>query len=290
MPMSQSIKMKGFLAGILILIAPACLRCQPVLPTWLLTYPGANVTRQNLSAMTAVSFTTTDPLETVLDRYRHLFEENGLPFSPTSNRFATTVRAAADCGELSISITRRESGSAVRLNCSVKLQPRVVQSTGNYEQDVANMKEVHRQAAAQMGIGRARPAAPAPPLEWPAWMVQVEGCLPAIRKGTDQAGNGMLSAQYISGSPMSQIFSFYKDLLTANGYQVNRGSVKTGQTQSGIKQNALGGVEGSYYPDGFPGPRCEIRIDFSRMNLNDPIRVTIRFTTFAYAGSPALVR
>ena len=288
--MSQSIRMKGFLAGILILVAPNCLRCQPVLPSWLLTYPGANVTRQNLSAMSAVSFTTTDPPETVLDRYRQLFEANGLPFSPTSNRLASTVRAAADCGDLSISITSRESGSAVRLNCSVKLQPRVVKSTGNYEQDVANMKEAHRQAAAEMGIGRARPAAPAPPLEWPAWLAQVEGGLPAIRKGADPAGNGMLRAQYVSGSPMSQIFSFYKDLLTANGYQVYRGYVETGQTQSGIKQNAVGGVEGSVYPDGFPGPRSEIRIDFSRMNLNDPSRVSIRFTTFAYAGSPALVR
>jgi hypothetical protein len=281
--------MKGFLSGILLLVAPICLRCQPVLPSWLLTYPGATVTRQNLAAMSAASFTTADPPETVVDRYRQLFAENGLPFSPTSNRLATTVRAAADCGELSISITSRGSGSAVRLNCTVKVQPRVVKSTGNYEQDVANMKEAHRQAAAEMGMGRARPAAPAPPLEWPAWLAEVEGGLPAIQKGTDQAGNLMLRAEYVSGSPMSQIFSFYKDLLTANGYQVNRGYVTTGRTQSGIKQNALGAVEGSIYPDGFPGPRSEIKIGFSRMNLNDPIRVNIRFTTFAYAGSPGLV-
>ena len=100
----------------------------------------------------------------------------------------------------------------------------------------------------------------------------------------------MLRAEYVSGSPMSEIFSFYKELLTTNGYQVNRGSVTTGQTQSGIRQNALGGVEGSLYPDGFPGLRTEIRVGFSRVNLNDPIPVNIRFTTFAYAGSSALVR
>jgi hypothetical protein len=281
--------MKGFLAGIVILVAPACLRCQPVLPSWLLTFPGANVTRQNLSAMSVVSFTTTDPPEAVLDHYRQLFEENGLPFAPTSSRFANNVRATADCGELSISIASRASGSSVRVSCSVKLQPRVVKSTGNYEQDVANMNEAHRQAVAEMGIGRARPAAPAPPLTWPAWLAEVEGGLPAVRKGADQAGNGMLRAHYVSGSPMSQIFSFYKDLLSANGYQVYRGYVKTGQTQSGIKQNATGCVEGSLYPDGFPGPRAEIRVDFSRMNLKDPITVNIRFTGFAYAGSPALV-
>jgi hypothetical protein len=33
---------------------------------------------------------------------------------------------------------------------------------------------------------------------------------------------------------MSEIFSFYKDLLTTNGYQINRGFVSTGRTQSGI--------------------------------------------------------
>jgi len=279
--------MKGFLAGIAILVAPACLRCQAVLPSWVSTYPGANVTRQNLSAMSAASFNTTDPPETVLDHYRQLFEENSLPFSPSSNRFSTTVRATADCGQLSISIASRQSGSAVHLSCSVKPQPRVVKSTGNSEQDVANMMEMHRQAVAEMGIGRARPAAPAPPLKWPAWLAQVEGGLPAVRRGSDPAGNGMLRGQYVSGSPMSQIFSFYKDLLSANGYQIDRGYVQTGQTQSGIKQNALGSVEGSLYPDGFPGPRSEIRVDFSRMNLNDPIAVNIRFTTFAYAGPPA---
>ena len=281
--------MKGFLAGIVILLAPACVRCQPVLPSWLLTYPGANATRQNLSAMSAVSFTTTDSPETVVDHYRQLFEENGLPFSPTSTRFANNVRAIADCGELSISIASRESGSAVRVSCSMKLQLRVVKSTGNHEQDVANMMETHRQAAAEMGIGRARPAAPAPPLNWPAWLAEVEGGLPAARKGADQAGNSMLGAHYVSGSPMSQIFSFYKDLLSANGYQVYRGYLKTGQTQSGIKQNAVGCLEGSLYPDGFPGRRSEIRVDFSRRNLNDPISVNIRFTVFAYEGSPALV-
>ncbi len=281
--------MRGLLTGIVILVAPACLWCQPVLPSWLLTYPGANVTRQNLSAMSAASFNTTDPTETVLDHYRQLFEENGLSFSPTSNRIATTVRATADCGDLSISIASRAAGSSVHLSCMVKVQPRVVKSTGNYQQDVANAMEAHRQAVAEMGIGRARPAAPAPPLQWPAWLTQVEGGLPAIRRGADQAGNGMLRAGYVSGSPMSQIFAFYKDLLSANGYQINRGYVTTGQTQSGIKQNALGSVEGSLYPDGFPGPYIEIRIDFSRMNLNDPINVNIRFTTFAYAGSRGLV-
>jgi len=282
--------MKVFLAGIAMLVAPACLRCQPVLPAWLLTYPGANVTRQNLSAMSAASFTTNDPPQSVFDYYQQLFGEQGLSYSPSTNRFGAGIKATADCGELSISISSRGSGSAVRLSCGVKLQPRVAKSTGNYPQDVANMLEMHRQAAAEMGIGRARPAAPAPPLEWPTWLERVQGGVPAVQRGSDQAGNGMLKAQYVSSVPMSQIFAFYKELLQANGYQINRGTVQTGRTQSGVKQNALGSVEGSVYPDGFPGPRIEIRVDFSRNYVNEPISVRIRFTTFDYKGSPGLSR
>ena len=282
--------MKWSLGGIVVLLAPAYLQCQPALPSWLSQYPGANVSIQNLSAMSSASFSTSDPQETVLAYYRQSFEDNGLTFSPTSNRFGSTIQATADCGELRISIFSRPAGSSVRLSCSVKLQPRTAKSTGNYQQDVANAMEAHHRAVAEMGIGRARPAAPAPPLQWPAWLERVETGLPAVRKGTDQAGNGMLRAEYVSSAPMSQVFAFYKGLLSANGYQLNRGYLATGQTQSGIKQNANGSVEGSLYPDGFPGPRTEIRVDFSRMHLNDPITVIIRFTTFAYEGSPGLVR
>jgi hypothetical protein len=100
----------------------------------------------------------------------------------------------------------------------------------------------------------------------------------------------MLKAEYVSGLPMSNLFAFYKDVLSANGYQINRGYVRTGQTFSGIQQNADGVVEGNVYPGGFPGPYIEIRVNLSRNRLNDPITVTIGFRTYAYAGRKALVR
>ena len=70
--------------------------------------------------MSAASFNTADPPETVVEHYRRLFGENGLAFSPTSNRFATTIRATAECGALSISIAGRESGSAVALELQLE--------------------------------------------------------------------------------------------------------------------------------------------------------------------------
>lgn len=282
--------MQRFLTAVLILIAPACVRSQPALPSWLLTYPGVHITKSNLAAMSAASFTTADAPETVLDYYRQAFESQGLTFEPKSSRFATSIRADADCGELSISVMKKGDGSWVQLNCRVKFQPHVPKSTGDHNQDVANMMEAHRQAAAAMGIGRALPPAPAPPLEWPEWLTRAEGGLPAVYKRSDPSADGMLRAEYVSHLPMSKLFGFYKDLLSSNGYQINRGYVQTGQTMSGIQQNADGEVEGNLYPDGFPGPYMEIRVKFSRLHLNDPITVTIDLRTYAFAGRKALVR
>jgi len=282
--------MQRFLAGVLILIAPLCVRSQPALPSWLLTYPGAHITRSNLSAMSAASFSTADAPETVMDYYRQAFKNQGLMFAPKSNRFATIIRADADCGELSISVMKRDDGSSVQLNCRVKFQPQLPKTTGNHDQDVTNVMEAHRQAVATLGIGRELPPAPAPPLEWPAWLTRAEGGLPTIHKGSDPSAGGMLRAEYVSGLPMSELFAFYKGLLSSNGYQINRGYVRTGQTFSGIQQNADGVVEGNVYPDGFPGPYIEIRVNFSRSHLNDPITVTIGFRTYAYAGRKALLR
>jgi hypothetical protein len=214
------------------------------LPSWLLTYPGANLTRQNLSAMSAVSFTTTDPPETVLDHYRQLFEENGLPFSPTSNRFANNPRATTDCSELSISIASREFGSAVHVSCSVKLQPRVVKSTDNCEQDVANHDGG---ASSSRGRGGHRPRAsrsarPSPELKWPAWLVEVEGGLPAVRKGADQAGNGMLGAHYVSGSPMPDSVEADPSSGIRRGglYLLQRASKFSGQPRVRLNQRDVG--------------------------------------------------
>ena len=282
--------MQSLAAGVLILVAPACLQSQPTLASWLLAYPGAHIVRINLGAMTAASFTTADAPETVLDYYRQAFESQGLRFAPKSNRFATAIRADVDCGEVSISVMKKDAGSSVQLNCRVKFQPQVPRSTGSYDQKVTNMMAAHRQAAAALGIGRALPPVPAPPLEWPAWLTRAEGGLPTIYKGSDPADTGMLKAEYVSGRPMSELFAFYHDLLASNGYQINRGYVRTGQTTSGIQQNADGVVEGDVYPDGFPGPYIEIRVNFSRNHLNDPIRVSIGFRTQAYAGRKALVR
>ena len=83
---------------------------------------------------------------------------------------------------------------------------------------------------------------------------------------------------------MSAIYSFYEDLLNSHEYRVHTSRLSTGQTISGIVQNSWGYVEGTNYPDGAPGPRTVIRVEFSRVNLNDPITVRMRITAYEFVA------
>jgi hypothetical protein len=71
-----------------------------------------------------------------------------------------------------------------------------------------------------MGLNMARPAAPAPPLQWPEWLVAMKDAELSIDRGKNPAGNSMLKARFVTGVPMSKLFEFYKSLLSTNGYKV----------------------------------------------------------------------
>jgi hypothetical protein len=148
------------------------------------------------------------------------------------------------------------------------------------------MKERHDKLVAEMGIHRTREDAPAPPLVWPDWLVHLNGARLARQRGVDQSGNEYLESKFKSTAPMTAIFTFYEDLLNANGYKVYSSKLGTGQTLSGVTQNADGYLEGDNYPSGHPGPRTLIRVDFSRFYLNEPITVRVRFTTHPYKAFP----
>jgi hypothetical protein len=286
--------MKKFLAGAVLLLAPDNLRCQPAMPSWLVNYPDVAAHAETFGRMVVVNYTTPAPSDAVRDHYRELFEAQNLPFPPASPTGSTTARATAECGDLLLTIHSRGSGSAVRVSCTE--QPRAGAARGNlphvegsYEQRVSAMQDLHRQRATELGIGKELPPAPAPPLVWPDWLVSMTGGGLVSRETTAPGADGALRAQFVTRAPMSSLFRFYKDLLTGNGYVLNRGVVTTGRTDSGIKQNALGEIEGSVYADGFPGPRSEINIRLSRTHLNEPITATIRFSTYSFHGRRALV-
>lgn len=273
---------------------------QPVsLPAWLVSFPGSMPAVQSSDPLIASSYTIAAPADDVLAHYRKLFEAAGLPFQPNPDGIGTSIRAAAPECDLLIQIRTREAGTFVAVNCSAKSTPSAPLSPGDV--NVINgrpqsprpstapahhltpdeMMERHQRIAAEMGIHRERHDAPAPPLVWPAWLVNVNGAALRTQPGIAQSKDAMLTARYVTNAPMTEIYHFYVELLKTHEYPT-RSSLSTGQTLSGIQQNALGRVEGSNYPDGAPGAYSEIRVSFDRDVLNGPITVSLRFTTHEY--------
>ncbi|HVO97845.1 MAG TPA: hypothetical protein VMT15_07250 [Bryobacteraceae bacterium] len=145
----------------------------------------------------------------------------------------------------------------------------------------AEWMQQHQQKVAEMGIHREHHDAPAPPLIWPSWLVHVSGAGLRPASGVDPAKDAFLTARYVTNTPMTEIYHFYRELLNSHEYPT-RSSLSTGQTMTGIQQNALGYVEGSNYPDGAPGAYSVIHVSFDRTVLNGPITVILKFTTHEY--------
>jgi len=275
--------------------------CQLAMPSWLVPYPGATAEIRNFQAYLEAGYATSASPGAVVDHYRKLFESANLPFQPNSDGIGTNIRgAAAEC-DLLISIRSQAAGTAVRVSCAEKSPQyneavttttsrptpvrRAARTAQNPQPSSDEILTRHQQKVAELGIHRTYEDAPAPPLVWPAWLVDMNHTHPPLASGVDKSGHEFLRARYITSSPMTAIRALYTDLLRANGYTINSSSISTGHTVSGIQQNANGHVEGYTYPDGTPGPRTEIRVHFSRSHLNDPIEVDMRFTTFAFVAA-----
>jgi hypothetical protein len=279
--------------------------CQspPSMPSWLVSYPGVTASSRVMGTLVESTYTTAAKTAQVVDHYRKLFEDAGLRFLPNADGMGTSIRGdAAEC-DLLILIREQGPGSFVDVNCSAKSQAspksagkaieiiggapsktRIVRPSGRPQPTAEEMKESHARRVAELGIHPTYHDAPAPPLVWPSWLVHIKGAEVRPVQGVDQSRKTYLKVRYVSNLPMTTIYNFYEDLLNSNEYRVHTSRLSTGQTISGIVQNAWGYVEGTNYPDGAPGPRTVIHVSFSRSKLNDPITVEMRFTVYEFVA------
>jgi len=296
--------MKKRLCAVAVLMVPVPLLCQPSMPAWLVAYPGAAVETNASSALVEAAYTTSATPDAVSEHYRKLFEAANLPFEPNPDGIGTTVRgAAAEC-DLLIAIHGQKDGTFVSVSCAAKSLPsassarlpivmtstvsrpstsnsrRVPPAGQSQPQSQAAAQAQHQQRAAGSGIHKMYRDAPAPPLVWPDWLVHMNGSSLAVEESTAPGNDGYLTGKYVTNAPMTAISEFYTELLETHGYVMHTAPMGTGQTHSGIKQNAH--VEGYNYPDGAPGPRSEIRANFSRLRANGPIAVQLQFAVYAY--------
>jgi hypothetical protein len=273
----------------------ALVLAQISIPGWLAPFPDTTPQTKTFPAYTDTSYTTPAAPAAVIEHYRKLFETAGLPFVANSDGLGTNVRASAPECDLLLSIRPQSTGSSVKLNCASKTPSYDTETSSitttpapragvarRIPPTPADMMARHNKLVAEMGIHRVYEDVPAPPLLWPDWLVHVSGSRLSYDRGVDQSHQQYLESKYTSTVPMTSIYTFYKDLLRANGYLVHSSELGTGQTTRGIRQNAQGHVEGTNYPNGSPGPRTVIRVNFSRFYLNEPITVRIRFTTYPF--------
>jgi hypothetical protein len=290
----------GWLAAALFLTTPQSMPGQPELamPAWLANYQG--VTPQTTVAKSLLEPTYTAPAKPplIIEHYRKLFGAQSLPFVPNFDGIGTVVRATVPECDLMITIRAQDAGTLVRVDCAAKSTPaeawtalpdssrplsgRIPKTPGR---DIS-----YEQLVKDLNIHPVYHDAPAPPLAWPDWLVHFKGGRLATKPGVDRAGHEYLKSSYVSSAPMTAIYAFYEDLLKANGYPVYSSELATGQTISGIVQNATGHVEGANYPNGHPGPYTEIRVSFRRSHLNDPITVELKLTTYAFKAPPPFMR
>lgn len=286
-------------------LTPAFSQQASTLPPWLESYLGATTTVRSSDSIVESSYTTSAQPADIVKHYSTLLEAAGLPFQPNSDGIGTSIRAAAHECDLLIQIRSSPEGAFVKVSCSAKTQssspssPSDVTAISSRPQSTrvgaapapprshlssADFMQMHQQKVAEMGIHREHHDAPAPPLVWPSWLVHITGTAVRAEPGVDQAKNAILKARYTTNAPMTEIYKFYVDLLKSHEYPT-RSSMSTGQTLSGIQQNALGSVEGFNYPDGAPGAYSIIHVSFDRSVLNGPITVSMRFTTHEYIAS-----
>lgn len=116
----------------------------------------------------------------------------------------------------------------------------------------------------------------APPLVWPSWLVAVNGEHLSEPSRSSRGPESSLSRKYQTIVPMTELQQFYRQRLAENGFTVRRSFVAAGSTNSGVKQNASGEVEGDR-PEGSGTnpPTTTVRVGFNRNYLNEPVTIWI---------------
>src|ERR1700730_8044599 len=77
------------------------------MPSWLMSYPGANARTQNTPGLVESTYETAGKPDDVIAHYRKLFDAAGLFFQPNFDGMGTAVRGTAPEGDLLILIRQQ---------------------------------------------------------------------------------------------------------------------------------------------------------------------------------------
>lgn len=271
-------------------------------PGWLAPFPGAQPEETRSEASVRTHYATAAKPAEVIAHYQKLLAGAGLPASANADGLGTSLRAAAPECDVLIQIRESGGGTLVRTACSARVAasnalPPVTGVAPSRRLPGADgraaaraMLEAQDRRGSETMRKYDRPVYPphkqldiwdestTPPLEWPAWLVHMPGAsrgLTVTERVDKNDKRPFLHSSFTTNAPMTEIQEFYRALFTANGVPPPVERLSTGQTLSGVVQNASGAVEANQYVRGNHGAHVQLKASFHRRYLNAPITVTL---------------
>ena len=90
-----------------------------------------------------------------------------------------------------------------------------------------------------------------------------------------------MSASYTTNMDSESIRAFYADLIAYHGYSVD--AIPSSSPRLRSNTSHMGSVKGVSYPNGSPGARVEILVQFRPVNMPEsdlPVKVDLRVSGF----------
>ncbi len=269
------------------------------LPPWLELHPGAQVQSSQSPGLLESSYTLAMKPTEAAAHFQTVFAKAKLAYSPNADGIGLSARVAAPECDLLLQFHPAPGGTTVRIHCAAKSAPAAdfyippsnssLPYSGRARSTAASLEDFRQRQRAEMAQYDAPVGAAAmrdnfynndaPPLAWPAWLVLRGHSQPPrpVQKKID--GAACLESRYVTAAlTMTDLVYGYEDLLKANGFNVPRMNLSTGQSWDGkVVQNHTGSVEGHQTLGGkVGGPSTKITLHFRRAVVNGPIAVDIR--------------
>jgi hypothetical protein len=128
-----------------------------------------------------------------------------------------------------------------------------------------------------------RKGPPVPGLAWSLWLVHIEGQPLRVQKSVNNSSMTAFTSSYTTNMDSDSIRAYYADLLTYNGYSVDPIYTNVPRIRSNSPSSHMGSVKGVSYPNGSPGPRIEILVQFRPVDMRGsdlPMKVDLRVSGF----------
>ena len=233
----------------------------PVMPAWLVPYPGASAQSKTTETTVESSYTISAAPKEVLAHFQKLFDSQGIPIDFIVAPEGFYLHAEAPECNLDISILHGDKGTAVKMTCTSKV--------GTVQKVVmASMEDQSDREAANPAKTADKPVSPggkvaAAGLSWPAWLVRVDGAKLAVQKVA-----GQLKSSFTAAGPRGDIEAFYIDLLDTNNYQVTKRLPVTADEYGPW-------VEGTSEPDAKSGKKMVIRVKIRPEGQDFRVEITM---------------